>query len=78
MSAAPDARRARGEHWQRLRRGWVLALGLASFGTLALMLFWSTFPSGWRGLARAGILVGLLVLIGGLIAPLITRALTRR
>jgi hypothetical protein len=29
-------------------------------------------------LARAGILVGLLVLIGGLIAPLITRALTRR
>lgn len=60
------------------RHGWVLITGLVTFGSAALFLFWSTFPSGWRGVARVVVLVVVVLLIGGLVAPLVTRALNRR
>jgi tellurite resistance protein TehA-like permease len=56
----------------------VLLVGLVTFGTVALGLFWSTFPRGWRGVTRLGILLVAFVVIGGFVAPLITRALNRR
>lgn len=72
-----------GEHAVRDRRlmfgeSWVLIVGLVTFGTVALGLFWSTFPRGWRGVTRLGILLVAFVVIGGFVAPLITRALNRR
>lgn len=72
-----------GEHALRDRRlmfsqGWVLLTGMVVFGAVALGLFWSTFPKGWRGLSRLGLLIVAFVVIGGVIAPLVTRALYRR
>jgi len=60
------------------RDGWVLVIGLISFGAVGLGLFWSTFPKGWRGIGRFAALIALVLVAGGLVAPLITRALTRR
>ncbi len=72
-----------GEHAVRDRRllfsqGWVLIVGMVVFGAVALGLFWSTFPRGWRGVTRLGLLIASFVVIGGVIAPLVTRALHRR
>jgi hypothetical protein len=60
------------------RHSWVLLLGLITFGSAALFLFWSTFPRGWAGIARVAVLLAIVLVIGGLVAPLITRALNRR
>ena len=60
------------------RQGWILALALVSFGTVVLGVFWSTFPSGGRGILRFATLIAVVLLAGGLVAPRITRALTRR
>jgi hypothetical protein len=72
-----------GEHARRdlrllFRRGWILVLALICFGAAGVGLFWSAFPRGWAGLARVAILLAVLLLIGGLLAPAITRALYRR
>lgn len=72
-----------GEHALRDRRllfseSWVLLTGMVVFGAVALGLFWSTFPKGWRGLSRLALLIVAFVVIGGVIAPLVTRALYRR
>jgi len=72
-----------GEHAVRDRRllfseGWVLIVGMATFGAVALGLFWSTFPRGWRGVTRLGLLIVAFVVIGGVVAPMVTRALNRR
>jgi hypothetical protein len=60
------------------RDGWVLAAGLVMFGTAVLALFWSTFPRGGAGLVRFAAVIGLVVLAGGVVAPIITRSLARR
>ena len=36
-----------------------------------------TFPKGWSGVLRAGILLVVLVVVGGVIAPGITKSLHR-
>lgn len=72
-----------GLHAHRDRRwmfsqGWVLICAMVGFGALAIGLFASTFPRGARGWTRVAILLGLLLLIGGVVGPLVTRALLRR
>lgn len=59
------------------REGWVLILGLVSFGAVALGMFWSTFPRGAAGVLRFAMLVVTILVLGGLVAPSITRALKR-
>jgi hypothetical protein len=56
----------------------VLVLGLVMFGAAGIGLFITTFPRGERALWRVAILIGVMVVIGGVIGPLITRALNRR
>ena len=73
-----DGRTAHRDARVMFREGWVLVCGLVLFGAAALGLFWQTFPSGWSGLARFAILIALLILIGGVVAPIISRALYRR
>ena len=72
-----------GEHAYRdarllFREGWILIVGLVVFGTLGAGFLWGAVPRGWGGLARIGILIGVVLLLGGLAAPRITRALFRR
>ena len=72
-----------GEHAIRDRRvffgrSWVLICGLVMFGAAAVGLFATTLPRGWRGVTRAAVLLGLLLVIGGLVGPLVTRTLNRR
>ncbi|MFT5050786.1 MAG: hypothetical protein ACI8QZ_002189 [Chlamydiales bacterium] len=73
-----DGKTARRDLRVLARDGWVLVIGLVSFGAVGLGLFWSTFPRGWRGIGRFAALIGLVLVGGGLVAPMITRALTRR
>lgn len=59
------------------REGWILVVGMVTFGAVALAIFWQAFPRGWRGLASLGGLLLVVLLVGGLVAPLVTRALYR-
>lgn len=73
-----DGRTAHRDARVMFREGWVLACGLVLFGAAGLGLFWHTFPSGWSGLARFATLIAILILIGGVVAPIISRAVYRR
>jgi len=59
-------------------QGWMLALLLLAFGSAALGLFWWSFPRGGAGWLRFAAAVALVLLAGGLVAPVVTRALKRR
>lgn len=72
-----DGLHARRDMRLAFREGWILVLGLVCFGAIVLGIFWSTFPRGWSGILRFVLLLALLVVIGGLVAPSITRALNR-
>lgn len=73
----PDGRHARRDGRVLFRESWVLLTGLIVFGAAGIGLFWMTFPRGWGGVARAGVLVVAMVLLGGVVAPLVTRAVYR-
>lgn len=73
-----DLRHARRDARLLFREGWILLVGLVVFGSAAVGLFWSTFPRGWSGVLRGAVLLAALLLIGGVVAPLVTRALHRR
>jgi hypothetical protein len=73
-----DGRTARRDLRLVFREGWILVLGLVSFGAAVLGLFWWSFPRGGAGLVRFALVVGLVLLAGGLVGPWITRALQRR
>ena len=60
------------------REGWILIVGLVVFGSIGLFFLLGGLPAGWAGLLRIAILVGAVLLVGGLVAPRITRALNRR
>lgn len=72
-----------GEHAVRdlrlfFSQSWVLVLGLVMFGAAGIGLFASTFPRGERALVRVAILLVVMIVIGGVIGPLVTRALLKR
>jgi hypothetical protein len=60
------------------KEGWVLIVGLVCFGAAVIGLFYFTFPRGGAGWLRVATLIGLVIVAGGIVAPMITRALTRR
>ncbi len=72
-----------GEHAYRdarllFRQGWILVLGLVVFGTVGLGFLLGAVPRGWSGLLRIALLVLVVLVIVGLVAPRITRTLFRR
>ena len=72
-----DGAHARRDLRMLFREGWILLVGMATFGAVALAIFWQAFPRGWRGVASLlGLLLAVLI-AGGVVAPLITRALYR-
>jgi hypothetical protein len=60
------------------KEGWVLIVGLVCFGAAVIGLFYFTFPRGGAGWLRLAILIALVLVAGGIVAPMITRALNRR
>ena len=73
-----DHRHARRDARLLFREGWILIVGLVAFGSAAIGLFYLTFPRGWPGVARAAVLLAVLLVLGGLVAPMVTRAMHRR
>ena len=72
-----------GEHAVRdlrlfFSQGWVLICGLVMFGAAVVGLFATTLPRGGRAFVRIALLLAVLLVIGGLIGPLVTRALNKR
>ena len=60
------------------REGWILIIGMLLFGIGAVIFFSSVLPHGWAGFLRfAGVAVAVL-LAGGIVGPIISRALLRR
>ncbi len=74
----PDGRTARRDWRVMAREGWILVLALIVFGSVGLGLLWHGFPRGSSALARLGILLAIVVVAGGIVAPMVTRALHRR
>jgi hypothetical protein len=60
------------------REGYVLVLGLLIFGALGAFFLIDAAPRGLAGMLRLAALVGLVLVLGGLAGPLVTRALQRR
>lgn len=72
-----DGQHARRDLRLLFREGWILVVGMATFGALAVAIFWQAFPRGWRGLVSLAALLAVVLLVGGVVAPLVTRALYR-
>jgi hypothetical protein len=60
------------------REGWIQVVGLLVFGGVGATFLLDAVPRGWVGLARLVLLVAAVLLVGGVVAPLVTRALHRR
>jgi hypothetical protein len=75
---APDGRSARRDARLLFREGWILLLGLVVFGSAGLAFLLGSLPRGWSGVLRLAALVLAVLLAGGVVAPLVTRALNRR
>lgn len=60
------------------REGWILVVGMVCFGTVALYWFQDTLPKGWAGLGRFALAAGAVLLVGGVVGPLISKALMKR
>lgn len=60
------------------REGWMLVLCLVCFGAAAAGLFWWSSPSGAAAWLRLGLSVAIVLVAGGIAAPIVTRALLRR
>ena len=73
-----DLRHAHRDARLLFREGWILALGLVLFGGFGAFFVLDALPRGWRGAAQLALLLVLVVLVGGVAAPRITRALMRR
>ena len=73
-----DGRHARRDLRLFFREAWILLVGLFSFGSVALFLFWSALPRDLGDALRFLALLGGLLLVGDLVAPIVTRALYRK
>ena len=60
------------------REGWILVIGLVLFGGAAIFFFQSVLPRGAAGFLRFGLAAGAVLIVGGWVGPLISRALLRR
>lgn len=73
-----DGRHAHRDARLLFREGWILVAGLVVFGSVGLAFLWGAMPRGPGGLLRLALLLGLVAALGGIVAPLVTRALNRR
>lgn len=74
----PDGAHARRDLRLFFREAWILLLGLVVFGSVGLAFLWGAMPRGWGGVVRLATLVGVVLFAGGIVGPLVTRAVYRR
>lgn len=74
----PDLKHARRDRRLLAGGGWVLVIGMVSFGTVAFFIFRDAFPKGIGAYLRLGGMLAILLLAGGVVGPLVTRALTQK
>lgn len=72
-----DGKSARRDARMLFREGWMLVLFLACFGAAAVGLFLWGFPRGSAGWIRLAVALVILLVAGGIAAPILTRALSR-
>lgn len=60
------------------REGWILIVGLVIFGTLGGLFLVDAVPRGWRGALNLLMLLGIVLLAGGVVGPMVTRAVYRK
>ena len=75
---AEDNRHAYRDARLLFREGWILIVGLVVFGSVGGAFLWGAMPRGFSGVLRFLALIAILLLLGGVVAPMITRALNRR
>ena len=73
-----DGLHARRDARLLFREGWILIVGLVVFGSVGLGFLWGAMPRGAGGVLRFALLIGVVAVLGGVVAPLITKALNRR
>jgi len=73
-----DGVTARSDARLLFKEGWVLIVGLVSFGAAAIGLFYMTLPRGAGGWLRLVLMIVVLIIAGGIVGPIVTRALNRR
>lgn len=73
-----DGRHAHRDARLLFREGWVLILGLLIFGGIGGAFLIDAMPRGWSGALRLAGVAGLTLLAGGIVGPMVTRALYRR
>ena len=73
-----DGRHAHRDTRLLFREGWVLILGLLIFGGIGGVFLVDAMPRGWSGALRLAALAGGVLLAGGVVGPMVTRALHRR
>jgi hypothetical protein len=56
----------------------MLVLFMVCFGAAAAGIFWWSAPRGAAGWIRFGVALGIVLVAGGIVAPIVTRALYRR
>ena len=57
------------------REGWILIAGLVAFGSVGVAFLWGAMPRGLAGLGRLAALVAVVLLVGGVVGPIVSRAL---
>ena len=73
-----DPRFARRDLRLLFREGWILLLALVAFGSVGLAFLLGATPRGWGGILRVVVMIALVLLVGGLVGPIVTRTLVRR
>jgi hypothetical protein len=69
----PDLKHARRDRRVLAGGGWVLVIGMISFGTVAFFIFRDAFPKGFGGFLRLGAMLAIVLLAGGIVGPMVTR-----
>ena len=60
------------------REGWIMMVGLVVFGSVGLSFLWGAVPDGLAGVARLLLSLLIVLAVGGIVGPIVTKALNRR
>jgi len=73
-----DGRHARRDRRLFFRQSWILLFALVAFASVAVVFFWGALPHSLLGFARVLAMIALVLVVGGVAGPLISRSLQQR